>query len=109
MMKVLPRRRTLGSITIISNTEDAMRVTTKGQVTIPQPIREHLGILPNTEVEFALEGDHAILRKAGAGSRRGKELVEHLASFKDRCVMTSAEFMALMEDEGSDDERNATE
>ncbi|MET2831883.1 AbrB/MazE/SpoVT family DNA-binding domain-containing protein [Mesorhizobium shangrilense] len=29
-----------------------MRVTTKGQVTIPKPIRDHLGIGPGSEVEF---------------------------------------------------------
>jgi AbrB family looped-hinge helix DNA binding protein len=29
-----------------------MRITTKGQVTIPVEIREKLGLLPNSEVEF---------------------------------------------------------
>ena len=29
-----------------------MRITTKGQVTIPQAIREELGLLPGTEVTF---------------------------------------------------------
>ena len=33
-----------------------MRVTTKGQVTIPQDIRERLGILPHSEVEFDVVG-----------------------------------------------------
>ena len=32
-----------------------MRVTTKGQVTIPQNIREKLGITPTTEVDFVEE------------------------------------------------------
>ena len=32
-----------------------MRVTTKGQVTIPQNIREKLGILPATEIDFIEE------------------------------------------------------
>jgi len=40
-----------------------MTITEKGQVTIPQPIREALGLRPASEVEFILEGDHAILRK----------------------------------------------
>jgi len=40
-----------------------MRITTKGQVTIPQHIRERLGLLPHTEVDFTLEGDVAYLRK----------------------------------------------
>ena len=41
-----------------------MQVTSKGQVTIPQEIRNRLGLLPNTEVEFELAGDHARIRKA---------------------------------------------
>ena len=36
-----------------------MRITTKGQVTIPQAIREQLGLLPHTEVEFDIVGDSA--------------------------------------------------
>ena len=33
-----------------------MRVTTKGQVTIPRNIRESLGITPETEIDF-IESD----------------------------------------------------
>ena len=40
-----------------------MRVTTKGQVTIPLNIREKLGITPSTEVDFIEEGDRVILMK----------------------------------------------
>ena len=36
-----------------------MQVTSKGQVTIPQEIRNRLGLFPNTEVEFEFAGDHA--------------------------------------------------
>ncbi len=37
-----------------------MRVTSKGQVTIPIEAREKLGILPHTEVEFEVDhGSHA--------------------------------------------------
>ena len=41
-----------------------MRVTSKGQVTIPLEIREQFGIFPNTEIEFVLKGNDIILRKA---------------------------------------------
>ena len=33
-----------------------MRITSKGQVTIPQHIRERFGLLPHSEVEFVVEG-----------------------------------------------------
>ncbi len=42
-----------------------MRVTTKGQVTIPQDIRMKLGITPSTEVDFIEEdGRVYLVRKA---------------------------------------------
>ncbi len=49
-----------------------MQVTSKGQVTIPLEIRSRLGLLPHTQVEFELAGDHARIRKArqGGGSDR---------------------------------------
>ncbi|MGA3084382.1 MAG: AbrB/MazE/SpoVT family DNA-binding domain-containing protein [Thermodesulfobacteriota bacterium] len=40
-----------------------MRVTTKGQVTIPQPIREKLGISPSAEVDFIEEKGRVYLVK----------------------------------------------
>lgn len=38
-----------------------MRVTQKGQVTIPRDVRRALGITPGTEVDFRLEADGARL------------------------------------------------
>lgn len=47
----------------------ARTVTTKGQVTIPQELRENLGIHPGSTVEFGVEGDVVTLRKVRDGSR----------------------------------------
>jgi AbrB family looped-hinge helix DNA binding protein len=52
-----------------------MRLTTKGQVTIPLDIRERLGLLPYTEVEFEIDGDAVKIRKAKRGAGRGRDLV----------------------------------
>jgi AbrB family looped-hinge helix DNA binding protein len=42
----------------------AARVTIKGQVTIPKPVRDRLGIRPGTQVEFELAEDgRAVLRR----------------------------------------------
>lgn len=41
-----------------------MRITSKGQVTIPQAIRTAAGLLPNTEVEFVYENGVVLLRPA---------------------------------------------
>jgi AbrB family looped-hinge helix DNA binding protein len=70
-----------------------MKITTKGQVTIPQEIRERLGLLPHTDVEFEVRGDVAVLKKAGV-PRRGKRVVEHLRSRGD-VRMTTDEILAL--------------
>ena len=43
-----------------------MRITAKGQVTIPRHIRERLGLRPHTEVEIVIDGNDAVLRKKGA-------------------------------------------
>ncbi len=55
-----------------------MRLTSKGQVTIPQEIREALGLLPNTEVEFEIDGDAVRIRKARKSTSRGNTLVARL-------------------------------
>ena len=55
-----------------------MRVTSKGQVTIPQAVRERLGIRPGTEVEITAHGDHAEIRPVVEPEGRGRELVRRL-------------------------------
>jgi AbrB family looped-hinge helix DNA binding protein len=55
-----------------------MNVTSKGQVTIPIEMRERLGILPNTRVEFRLRGQEIVLRKVESDRRRGREIVGRL-------------------------------
>lgn len=59
-----------------------MRITTKGQVTIPVEIRERLGLLPNSEVEFEVVGQAVRLRKVRRrpreAGRRGKSIVQRL-------------------------------
>jgi antitoxin PrlF len=50
-----------------------MRITSKCQVTIPQDIRERFGLLPHTEVEFVVEGNVVVLRKAATGNAKAQE------------------------------------
>jgi AbrB family looped-hinge helix DNA binding protein len=70
-----------------------MRVTTKGQVTIPQHIREKLGITPSTEIDFVEEGGRIFLvkRKAGNAAVRKFEKLRGSATVK----MTTDEIMRL--------------
>lgn len=54
-----------------------MRMTSKGQVTIPIEIREQLGLEPGDELIFTLDGS-AIRVERGTGHRRGRRIVQHL-------------------------------
>ncbi|HEY1752525.1 MAG TPA: AbrB/MazE/SpoVT family DNA-binding domain-containing protein [Caulobacteraceae bacterium] len=74
-----------------------MRVTSKGQVTIPIDIRERAGLLPNTEVEFGLEGDKVTLKRSKAPKKptRGEQLVARLRAHRGGLRMTTDEIMAL--------------
>lgn len=73
-----------------------MRLTSKGQVTIPLRIREKLGLLPDTEVEFTLDGDGVRITKArGPNARsRGRAIVEHMRG-RGNFTMTTDELMRL--------------
>ncbi len=71
-----------------------MKVTSKGQVTIPAEIREKAGLLPNTEVEFEMERGKVVIRKAAGTSRRGRRLVEAMKG-KGTVRMSTDEIMAL--------------
>ncbi len=74
-----------------------MQVTSKGQITIPQEIRNRLGLLPHTQVEFELAGDHARIRKARrplGESQRGRLALDALRGTAD-VRMTTDEIMAL--------------
>lgn len=71
-----------------------MRLTSKGQVTIPLRIRERLGLLPNTEVEFDIVDQSVRIRKAKKQTR-GREIVEHLRGRAPKPGLTTDEIMAL--------------
>ena len=73
-----------------------MRITSKGQVTIPVEIRERAGLLPHTEVEFEFDGRAVRIRRAKGPSKasRGARLVAHLRGRGDVAMRTD-EIMAL--------------
>lgn len=70
-----------------------MRVTTKGQVTIPQQIREKLGITPAVEIDFIEEKNRVYLvkRKGQIKSTQKFGRLRGIANVK----MTTDEIMAL--------------
>ncbi len=71
-----------------------MRVTEKGQVTIPKDLRDAFGIGAGTEVEFVADGDALLVRKVSRGPTRGDRLADRLRGRGD-VRMTTDEIMAL--------------
>jgi AbrB family looped-hinge helix DNA binding protein len=75
-----------------------MRITSKGQVTIPIEIRERLGLLPGTVVSFEVDATSVRISKAEGDESRGWAIVEHLRSSARHAIstgMTTDEIMAL--------------
>ena len=73
-----------------------MRITSKGQVTIPVEIREKAGLLPGTEVEFELDAKGVRMRRAKAPKRGGRGAAA-VARLRGRATvrMSTDEIMAL--------------
>jgi len=76
-----------------------MKITTKGQVTIPIEIREKLGLLPDTEVEFEIVGTAVRMRKVRSAGRRGKSIVERMRG-RGSVRMSTDEILALTRGDG---------
>ena len=70
------------------------KITSKGQVTIPQFIREALGLLPNTEAKFVLEQGSARLMKVKQPSTRSKAAISALRG-SATVKMSTDQIMAL--------------
>ena len=74
-----------------------MRMTSKGQVTIPIEIREKLGLLPDSEVVFELDRDSVRIRKAPSTRSRGRQLVARMRGTAGPGLSTD-QIMALTRD-----------
>ncbi len=74
------------------------RITTKGQVTIPQEVRRALGMLPGTDVEFVINGNSATLKKSKRKSdrpSRGERAVALLAGSATDKRFTTDEILVM--------------
>lgn len=74
-----------------------MQITSKGQVTIPQDVRNQLGFLPHTEVEFEIGEDYAVIRKLAPRSGTGERGRRALAALRGTSDMglTTEQIMAM--------------
>jgi AbrB family looped-hinge helix DNA binding protein len=72
-----------------------MRITSKGQVTIPQEIREHCGLLPHTEVRFVVDEGRVWIEKQTQEASRGSEGLQRLRRARLRGRLSTDALLAL--------------
>jgi AbrB family looped-hinge helix DNA binding protein len=74
-------------------------MTTKGQVTLPKRLRDHLGLKPGSDVDFELAEDGRVYLKTNQKVRQSR-----CASLRGsvNLGMTTDEIMALTRGEGSE-------
>ncbi len=73
-----------------------MKVTIKGQITVPQALRERFGLRPGTEVDFVPEGDALLVRPRKRNKRAATAYDTWLvkAAGSARTKLTTDEVMA---------------
>ena len=74
-----------------------MRITSKGQITIPQQVRRELGLEPGDEVEVTVKDGVAQIVPVHGPTGRGQRVVSALLGSGD-VALTTAEIMALTRD-----------
>jgi AbrB family looped-hinge helix DNA binding protein len=72
-----------------------MRLTEKGQVTIPIDVRQFLGLQPGDDVDFVIEGEAVRVCRSRSGASRGRRIVDHLRSHRADVPMSTDEIMTL--------------
>ena len=71
-----------------------MKITMKGQVTIPMEIREQLNIHPGAEVDFVIEGNAGKIVPVKQSNQHGRNFVSRMRGKGSICMSTD-EIMAL--------------
>ena len=73
-----------------------MRITSKGQVTIPREIREQCGLLPHTQVRFLVENGRVLIEKESPAATRAQEGLQRLRRARPlRTRLSTDELLAL--------------
>ncbi len=77
-----------------------MKITSKGQVTIPQSVRERAGLLPHSEVEFEVRANGDVILRPVASTvsplRASLQRVRGSANAKAFKHMNTDEFMQFL-------------
>jgi AbrB family looped-hinge helix DNA binding protein len=75
-----------------------MRLNSKGQVTIPAPLRERYGLHEGDEVEVVEDGDTLRIVRAAGSPTRGQRLVRRMRG-RATTTMSTDELLDLLRGE----------
>ena len=79
-----------------------MRITSKGQVTIPKDLRDRCRLYPHTEVEFVLDGEGVRIVPASSFPGRGEAIVSHLRRHRATNPPSTDQIMQLTRGDADD-------
>ena len=75
-----------------------MKITTKGQVTIPQHIRRYLGVSAHSEVDFLIRGREVVLVSRGEEEKTAASRFEAMRGSRSEGLTTDAWMKATRDD-----------
>jgi AbrB family looped-hinge helix DNA binding protein len=77
-----------------------MRITSKGQITIPQQVREELNLHPGDEIDVVIDGNGAKIVRAAGSPTRGRRVVAGLrGTATAQLDMSTDQLVALLRDD----------
>jgi AbrB family looped-hinge helix DNA binding protein len=80
-------------------TDMSTTVTRKGQVTIPKPMRDYLGLSPGSQVDFDYTADGQVIIRPAKPARKGKKAESRFAALRGmgkRLGVSTDEYMNLI-------------
>jgi AbrB family looped-hinge helix DNA binding protein len=75
-----------------------VRLNSKGQVTIPAPLRQRHGLHEGDEVDVIEDGDSLRIVRTGSSTTRGQRLVHRMRG-RATTSMSTDELLSLLRDE----------
>jgi len=78
-----------------------VKLTSKGQITIPRALREQFGLLPDTEVTFEAAEDGVLIKPAARSRRRQLQAWIRRARGSASVKLSTDAIMKLTRDDGA--------